>query len=130
MNIQQIVIVTILIEIIEIMLQYNSTLKGSLYKLYGYYNKSPFLFFASNLGYIWLLFISINYGVFDLAIIFAVILKSIDIFTKMELIKRVFIKKDINYLNEISPIIEAKAPYWMWLIGPITYPYIVYVALS
>jgi len=130
MDIQEIVLLTFIIEIIEVMLQYSSTLKGSLFKIYSYYQKSPFLFFTSNVGYIWLLFISINYGIFNFAMIFAVVLKSIDIFIKMHLIEKLFLKPDNNYINEITPILEDRAPYWVWLIGPITYPYIVYIALS
>jgi hypothetical protein len=130
MNITELVIVTLLIEIIEVMLQYSTTLKGSIFKIFHYYQKSPFIFFASNVGYIWLLFISVNYGIFNLAMVLAVSLKSVDIFTKMHLIQKLFLKPDSNYINEISPMLEGKTPYWVWLIGPLTYPYIVYVALS
>ncbi len=130
MNINEIVIVTLLVEIIEVMLQYSNTLKGSIVKIFSYYQKSPFLFFASNVGYIWLLFISINYGVFNFAMVLAVSLKSLDIFTKMHLIQKLFLKPDNNYIHDISPMLEGKTPFWVWLIGPLTYPYIVYVALS
>jgi hypothetical protein len=130
MNIEEIVIVTFIIEIIELMLQYSATLKGSLFKIYSYYQKSPFIFFFSNIGYIWLLFISINYGVFNFAFVLAIILKSFDIFTKIHLIQKLFLKPDNSYINEISPVLESKTPFWVWLIGPLTYPYIVYVALS
>jgi len=130
MNIQEIVIVTLLVEILEVMLQYSSTLKGSIFKIFNYYQRSPFIFFASNVGYIWLLFVSVNYGVFNMAMVLAVTLKSIDIFTKMHLIQKLFLKPDSNYITEIAPMLEAKTPYWVWLIGPMTYPYVVFIALS
>jgi len=129
-NLQEIVIVTFIIELIEVLLQYSATLKESIYKIYKLYKKSPFLFFVSNIGYIWLLFISINYGVFNFAIVLAVALKSLDIFTKLQLIQNIYLKPDQNYINDILPLIEDRAPSWMWIIGPLTYPYIVYIALS
>lgn len=130
MNVQEIVIVTLIVEFIEVILQYSNTFKDSIFKIYSYYQKSPFLFFMTNVGYIWLLFVSIYYGVFNLPMVFAITLKSMDIFTKMHLIQKLFLKPDSNYFNEIEPILDSKTPYWMWLIGPLTYPYIVYIALS
>jgi len=129
MNVEQIVLTTFLVEIAEVFLQYNPTYKGSIYRMYSYYQKSPFLFFSTNVGYIWLLFVSIYYGVFNGVIILATTLKSIDIFTKIYLIQKLFIKRDLNYINQIEPIINAKTPSWVWFIGPLTYPYLIYIAL-
>ncbi len=130
MDIGQIVIATLIIEILEILLQYDKTLKGSLFKQYQYYMKSPFLFFGTQIGYIWLLFLAIFYGNLSWALVFAVILKSFDIFTKLALLDRLFIKQDSNYIAEIEPLLDMKIPTWIYLIGPLTYPYLVYLAFE
>ncbi len=130
MDIGQIVIATLIIEILEILLQYDKTLKGSLFKQYQYYMKSPFLFFGTQIGYIWLLFLAIFYGNLSWALVFAVILKSFDIFTKLALLDRLFIKPDSNYIAEIEPLLDMKIPTWIYLIGPLTYPYLVYLAFE
>ncbi len=124
----ELVVATFIIELLEAILQYGATLKESLFKQYHYYIKSPFLFFASQLGYVWLLFISIVYGNLNWAIILAVVLKSIDIFTKLTLLEKLFIKPDSAYIAEIEPMLEMKIPAWIYLIGPLTYPYLVYLS--
>jgi len=130
MNVESLVLISLIAEITEIALQYNTTLKGSVYRLYRYYNKTPFLFFATHLGYIWILFVSIAYSNLTWPILVAVTLKTFDIFTKLELIKKLFLKPDINYIAEISNMIEAKIPFWVYLVGPLTYPYLIYLAFK
>jgi len=128
MQIYELVMITVIIEILEVFLQYKTTLKLSLFKIYNYYQKSPFLFFITNVGYIWLLFISIVYSKLNFALILGIILKSLDIFTKLTLIQKIFLKPDNLYISEISPILDSKLPFWVYLIGVLTYPYIVYFA--
>jgi hypothetical protein len=128
MDIFELVFATVIIELLEALLQYDTTLKSSLFKQYYYYLKSPFLFFGSQLGYVWLLFLSIFYGNLSWAIVFAVVLKSFDIFTKITLLEKLFIKPDSNYIAEIEPVLDMKIPFWVYLIGPMTYPYLVYLA--
>lgn len=128
MGITELVVITLIVELIELYLQYSSTLKESLFKLYSYYQKSPFIFYASNIGYIWLLFITIAYSKYNFAMLLAIVLKSFDIFTKLTLIDKIFVKQDRRYIDEISTVIESKVPVWIYLIGPMTYPYIIYIA--
>ena len=130
MKVESLVLVALIAEIVEIALQYNTTLKGSIYRLYKYYNTSVFLFFATHLGYIWILFVSIVYSNLTWPILVAVILKTFDIFTKLELIKKLFLKPDMNYIAEIANMIEAKIPFWVYLVGPLTYPYLIYLAFK
>ena len=130
MDISQIVIATLIIEIVELFLQYEKTLKHSLFKQYQYYLKSPFLFYGSQVGYIWLLFLSIFYGNLSWALVLAVILKSFDIFTKVSLLEKLFIKPDSNYIAEIEPLLDMKIPVWIYLIGPLTYSYLVFLAFQ
>lgn len=130
MDVFELVFATVMIELLEALLQYDTTLKNSLFKQYHYYLKSPFLFFGSQIGYIWLLFLSIVYSNLSWAIIIAVVLKSFDIFTKITLLEKLFIKPDSNYITEIEPVLDMKIPFWVYLIGPLTYPYLVYLAFQ
>ncbi len=130
MGIVELLFITFIVEFLETFLQYDKTLKYSLFKQYHYYIKSPFLFYASQLGYIWLLFLSIVYTNLSWPIIIAVVLKSFDIFTKITLLEKIFIKPDSHYIAQIEPILDMKLPYWIYLIGPLTYPYLVYLAFQ
>jgi len=50
MGLKEIILISIVLEFLEVYLQYNSTMKETVYKLYKYYNTSPFLFFATHLA--------------------------------------------------------------------------------
>jgi len=119
--------VTLIFELLEVFLQYSNTLKGSVFKMYRYYQKSPFLFFASNLGYIWILFLAIITNKLNWALILAIALKTFDIVTKIDLINKIFIKQNST---DLEAILDMKVPFWVYFIGPLTYPYIIYVAFS
>ncbi len=128
MNLQELILATFLVEALEAALQYRATLKESLFRLYNYYNKSSVLFFSTNIGYIWLIYIALSYNQLNFAIILALLLKSLDIMTKLILIDRLFVKHDTEYIEELTPILNKKAPFWFYLVGVFTYPYIIYIA--
>ena len=130
MGVMELVFILFVLEVVELFVQYSSTLKESVYKLYKYYSKSPFIFFGIHFGYIWILFVSLKYDNLSWAIIVALVLKTFDIFTKIELIKKLYIKPDINYIYQISSILDAKIPFWVYLAGPFTYPYLLYLAFT
>jgi len=130
MGLKEIILISIVLEFLEVYLQYNSTMKETVYKLYKYYNTSPFLFFATHLDYIFILFISMYYGNLSWAIILAIALKTFDIFTKLELIKKLFLKPDIEYISSMASVLDMKIPFWVYFIGALTYPYLIYLALS
>ncbi len=130
MSIEEIVFITIIAELLEIFLQYSMSLKESILKQYSYYNKSPFLFFATHTGYIWILFLIIYYNKLNFAILLAILLKTLDIYTKVVIIQNLFIKAKGKYLDEINSILEQETPIWLYFIGLFTYPYIVYLAFS
>jgi hypothetical protein len=123
----ELALITLIFELIELFLQYSSTLKESVFKMYKIYQKSPFLFFASNLGYIWILFLAISTNNLNWPLILAIALKTFDILTKVDLINRIFIKRNSA---DIEAILDMKVPFWVYFVGPLTYPYIVYIAFS
>jgi len=128
MSISEIVLVTIVIEIIEALLQYSKSMRLTIYKLYSnYYNKSAFYFFTVQIGYIWILYLSLAYNNLSWPILLALALKIFDIFSKLDMINRVVLKpKDSN----ISEILDMPIPFWIYLTGIVTYPYLVYLAFS
>jgi hypothetical protein len=128
MSISEIVLVTIVIEIIEALLQYSKSMRLTIYKLYSnYYNKSAFYFFTVQIGYIWILYLSLAYNNLSWPILLALALKIFDIFSKLDMINRVVLKpKDSN----ISEILDMPIPFWIYLTGVVTYPYLVYLAFS
>lgn len=130
MSLSQLVIMTFVFEFAEIYLQYSTTLKESLLKQYSYYSKSPFLFYGTQVGYIWLLFLSIYYGNLTWPLIIAIVLKSFDIFTKLMLLEKLFIKPDASYIAQIESTLTMRLPFWAYLVGPLTYPYLVFLAFN
>ena len=126
MGIVEIVLITFILEVIESYIQYGRTLKEVVEKLYRIYQKSPFLFFIIHLDYLWLLFISLAYSNLSWPLIFAIALKTFDIFTKLDLIKRVYIKED----REMEEFLNLQMPPWTYLVSIFTYPYLVYLAFA
>ncbi len=130
MTVLTLVAISFILEILEVFTQYSGTLKASVLKMYKLYHKNIFLFFASQFGYIWILFISLAYDNLSFPIIIAIALKTFDIFTKLELIKKLFMKPDLNYIAAIAQMIDNKIPFWVYLVGPLTYPYLIYIAFT
>ncbi len=130
MSIFSVVLISFILELLEVIVQYSYTLKSSIYRLYRYYSKNSFLFFIIHFGYLWIIFVSLYFNKLNWVIILALTLKTLDIFTKIDLMNKLFIKPDMEYVSEISTLLDSKIPVWVYLIGPLTYPYLIYVALK
>lgn len=115
-------------ELFEGYMQRAPTLIGILSNLYHYYRKSIFLFFLVQPGFYTILFIVLITGVLNASMIFLLALKVFDIFYKMELIKKVFIQKEVS--SEIGHMLEWKIPSWYMLIGVGMYPLLLFYALN
>ncbi len=128
MTVTTIVILSFVAEMIELSLQYAPTLGGVLNRLYSYYRRSIFLFLSIHTGYLYILFISLKYNMLNWVMIFIIALKTFDIFTKIEMIKRLYITKnpDKSLLESLS----MPVPFWLALIGPMTYPWLIYIAFT
>jgi len=127
MTLWMLVLITIVVEVLELTIFYSPVLKMSILKSYKLQQKSPFLLFGSHFGYIWLLYLSLAYNNLSFALIFAIALKTLDIFTKIELIKIVS-SKDKSV--ELSPLLEIKTPIWLYILSLSTYPYLVYLSFT
>jgi len=130
MGIWQIVLLSFLMELIEIFWQYSPTLKGSLEKMNRLFSRSIFLFLMAHTGYLYLLFISLRYDLLNWPIIVAISLKTLDIFTKINLLRA--INGDDKELNSelSSELLGLDIPKWLWIISPFTYPWLIYLAFQ
>ena len=121
------VLLLLLAELFEAITQRSKTLLGVLEKLYVYYRKSIFLFFLMQPGFYVILFVVLATGVLNVSMIFLLAIKIFDMFYKIELIKKVFITREVSM--EIAQMLEWKMPSWFFLMGVGMYPPLLYYAL-
>jgi len=121
-------LILVLVELFEAYTQRAPTLMGILSNLYHYYRKSIFLFFMVQPGFYVLLFIVLVTGVLNVSMIFLLALKIFDMFYKIELIKKVFIEREVSV--EIGQMLEWKIPPAFMLIGVVMYPSLLFYALN
>ena len=114
-------------ELFEANIQRSQTLLGVLEKLYAYYKKSIFLFFLVQPGFYIILFVVVLTGVLNLTIVFLLALKIFDLFYKIELIKKVFIEREVS--QEIGQMLQWKIPPLFMLMGAGLYPPLLFYAL-
>ena len=127
-NILTFTLLLVLAELFEAYTQRASTLFGVLGNLYQYYQKSIFLFFLMQPGFYILLLIVLLTGVLNISMVFLLALKVFDIFYKIELIKKVFIEREVSM--EIAQMLEWKMPSWFFLMGVAMYPPLLFYALT
>jgi len=127
-NILLFTLILLVAELIEASFQRAQTLLGILKKLYLYYEKSIFLFFLVQPGFYVTLFIIVSTNIFNMTIVFLLALKVFDMFYKLELIKKVFIKREVS--AEIAQMLSWKMPSYFFLTGAMLYPPLLYFALS
>ena len=121
-------LILVVAELFEAYIQRSETLLGVLEKLYGYYQKSIFVFFLVQPGFYFILFIVLVTGVLNASMIFLLAIKVFDIFYKIELIKKVFIQREVS--TEIAQMLEWKMPSYFFLMGVGMYPPLLFYALS
>lgn len=115
-------------ELFEAYTQRASTLFGVLEKLYTYYEKSIFLFFLVQPGFYFILLIILLTGVLNVGMISLLVIKVFDMFYKIELIKKVFIQREVSV--EISQMLEWKIPSYFFLVGTGIYAPLLFYALT
>lgn len=122
------VIILLLTELFEAFVQRSQTLLGVLEKLYVYYRKSIFLFLLVHPSFYLLLFIVLLTGVLNVSMVFLLAIKIFDIFYKIELIKKVFIEGEVS--RETGQMLQWHIPAYFFLIGALTYPFLLFYALT
>lgn len=121
-------IILLFAELVEAYIQRAQTLLGILEKLYAYYQKSIFLFFLIQPGFYFIMFIVLLTEVLNLTMVFLLAIKIFDIFYKIELIKKVFIEREVS--KEIAQMLQWKMPPMFFLMGAVLYPPLLFYALS
>ena len=121
-------IILIFAELFEAYVQRAQTLLGVLEKLYAYYQKSIFLFFLIQPGFYFILFVVLLTGVLNVTMVFLLAIKIFDLFYKIELIKKVFIEREVS--QEIAQMLEWKMPSMFFLMGAVLYPLLLFYALT
>ncbi|WP_226960555.1 hypothetical protein [Sulfurimonas paralvinellae] len=122
-----IIIFYIVLELYEVQWQKAETIMGMLARMYRWYQKSIFLFLIMHPTFyfaVWFV-LQTNYNPYAVALL---LFKSADIITKIVLIKKVFIDKELSReftLSLFTPI----GPY-MPYVGILLYPFFIYMALS
>ncbi len=115
------------LEVYEVQWQKSSTLMGMLTRMYKYYARSIFLFLIMHPSLyfsIYLMMIT-DYNLY--AVLYFTI-KAADIFTKLYMMKQVFIDKEVNAQMKVMLVmpLDKYLPY----IGALAYPPLVFMALS
>jgi hypothetical protein len=123
----EILILMTLLELIEANFQKAPTLGKMIDRLYVYYKKSVFLFFTIHPTLYFVLFVSFYTNILNFYIISILIIKTIDIFFKIELIRQKHIQQEVDI--ELIPIMDMKMGVWTGYIGTLMYVPLLAMAL-
>lgn len=121
------IIIFMALELYEVLWQKANTLLGMLARMYQHYHKSVFVFLLMHPTFYFAIgFMILNdyniYGVILLSI------KTVDISTKLILIKQVFITKEIS--AEMSMMLLTPLHKFLPYLGLVAYPPLIYMALN
>ncbi|WP_457606596.1 hypothetical protein [Nitratifractor sp.] len=127
MELWHVVALSLLFEMVEAAWQYSLSFEGTMRKIYALYRRSVFLLLLGHTGYLYLLYVSLRYDLLDWPIVVAIALKTLDIFTKIEMVRRLYVRREPPD-EALSSLLGMEIPLWLWLIGPLTYPWLLYLA--
>jgi hypothetical protein len=116
-----------LIELLEVNLQKASTLGMMIDRLYGYYQKSIFLFFLVHPTFYFVLLVSIYTEILNFYIIIILLIKVFDIFFKIEMIRQRYIKKEMD--TGLDSMMNMEISPWMGYLGTPIYVSLLIMAL-
>jgi len=129
-NVTEILLAAFMAELLEMILQYSSTLGGVVERLYRYYRRSVFIFLAIHTGHIYIIFLSLRYDLLNWPILLAIALKTFDIFSKIELIRQRYLDTQPDNISALEKILQMPIPLWLYAAAPLTYPWLIYLSLS
>lgn len=120
------IVIFMALEFYEVLWQKASTLIGMLARMYAHYHKSVFVFLLMHPTFYFLIaFMMINdYNIYAVILLS---IKTMDIATKLIMIKQVFIDKEIS--EEMSIMLLTPLHKFVPYIGLVAYPPLVYMAL-
>ena len=126
MALWQIVALSFVLETVEILWQYSPSFEGTLQRIYRLYRRSVFLLLLAHTGYLYLLYVSLRYDLLDWPIVVAIALKTLDIFTKIEMVRRLYVRREPPD-EALGTLMGMEIPLWLWLVGPLTYPWLIWL---
>ena len=122
------VALSLLAEIVETSWQYAPTMREVMEKVRRLYRRSIFWLLAGHTGYLYILYLSLRYDLLNWPIVLAIALKTLDIFTKIEMVRKIYVRGETDPVTE--EMLRMRIPPLLWLIGPLTYPWLVWLALT
>jgi hypothetical protein len=123
-----IIIIMISLELLEVYLQKAGTLGEMIDKLYGYYNKSIFLFFMVHPTFYFILFVSIYLNILNFYIIVILLIKTFDMFFKIEMIRQRYVYDSMD--SELKEMLSLKLTSWMAYLGLFTHVPLLLMAIT
>ena len=125
-----VVIISVLIalELFEAWWQRADTLLDVLARGYQYYRINIFLFFLMHPSFYYILLVIIFTKVLNGWMVTILLLKSIDIFFKLAMIKKIFVEGETD--DAIGPILTEPLSPWLFLTGVSLYPFLLFYALT
>lgn len=113
-------------ELFEMLWQKSPTIGQMLEKIYGYYQRSPYLLYLMHPSYILSLYLLFVSG-FSLWIVTIVAIKSLDIVFKLLLIHKHFVRHELS--EEMKLLLSQRLHPFMLSIGLFFYPFFLFQAL-
>jgi len=120
--------ILVILELFEAMMQRADTLGGVIERLYGWYQKSIFLFFLVHPTFYFVLFVVIVTDLLNFYMVMIIAMKVFDLFYKLELIKAIFIRQKVP--ADLAAMLAWRIPSWFFLTGVLLYPPLLYLALN
>ncbi len=117
----------IFFELFEITWQYSDTLYQMLAKAYKYYSKSIFVFLLMHPSFYFILFVVLATGRLNVSMIIILTLKIFDMFTKIELVRKLFIEQKLSV--EMESLLHKRIYKIFFLSGILIYVPLLYIAL-
>ncbi len=118
----------IFFELFEIAWQYSDTLYQILEKAYRYYSKSIFAFLLMHPSFYFILFVVLATGRLNVSMIIILTLKIFDMFTKIELVRKLFIEQKLSV--EMESLLHKRIYKIFFLSGILIYVPLLYIALN
>lgn len=123
----QLILIMLVLEVVEANLQKATTLGAMIEKLHLYYKKSVFLFFLLHPTFYFVIFVSLYLDVLNFYIITILLLKTFDIFFKIELIRQRYMQKSMD--KELAKMLGFKMARWMEFVGVFMYVPLLFMAI-
>ena len=123
----QIVIVMIVLEFFEFYIQSANRLGEMIDKLYAYYNKNIFLFFLVHPTFYYVLGVTLYFDTFNFYSITILVLKALDLFFKIELIKQKYYEPSMD--EELEKMMALKMTLGVKVFAPLTYIPLLYLSI-